>query len=125
MIDFAALVLSPSMAVFGKPVTVTPRKSSPNAPPFAANGIWTVTQVDIVTDDGGMLSSRSLKFGINMEDFSVALKQGDWISTPANLLPIGYWQGDFDPNGNLDFEISDVQPDGQGGSTLILKRASK
>lgn len=124
-VDFSGLVLAPNMLIFGKSVTVTPKKSSPNMAPFPATGIWTVESVNIPMDDGSVLSSRSLKFGIRMADFPVALKQGDWISTAVTDLPLGYWQGDFDPAAMLDLEIVDTGPDGQGGSTLTMKRVSR
>lgn len=124
-VDFSGLVLAPNVLIFGKPVTVTPKKSSPNAAPFTASGIWTVESINIPMDDGSVLSARTLKFGIRMADFPVTLKQGDWITSAVSDLPLGYWQGDFIANATLDLEVVDAAPDGQGGSTLTMKRVSR
>jgi hypothetical protein len=120
--DFSRLVLGPNISVFGKRVTVTPKASQPNAAPYCVKGIWEVVHVDLVTEDGGNLSSKTLKLGIRLSDFSFAPKKGDWISTPACDLPLVYWQGEFEPGSIIDFLIDDIRPDGQGGATLLLKR---
>jgi hypothetical protein len=120
--DFSALCLAPQMAVFGRKVTVTPLQSFPLGAPYAVNGIFTVTQVSIPTDDGGFLSSVALKLGIRMSDFAIPLLQGDLISTEVINLPLGYWQGIIDPTISLDFIIDDSTPDGQGGAVCVLKR---
>jgi hypothetical protein len=121
-VDFSELVLAPAIATFGKRVTIIPKASQPYAAPYCANGIWTVTQVDLMTEDGGTLSNRTLKFGIRLADFTFVPKKGDWITTPVCELPLGYWEGEFEPNSNIDLVIDDFQPDGQGGATLVLKR---
>jgi hypothetical protein len=121
-IDFSSLVLAPAMATFGRPVLITPLRSRPTAAPYPARGIWTVESISIVTEDGGNLSSIKLTFGIRLADFTVAPKQGDWISTTAGNLPLAYWQGDIDPNANVDFIVDDFTPDGQGKAQLIVKR---
>ena len=129
-VDFSALCLAPQMAIFGRPVTVTPLKSQPGlSSPYSVNvgggpltGIFTITSVSIPTDDGGFLSSVSLKLGIRMADFAVPPQQGDWITTAVKNLPLGYWQGTIDPNIPLDFIIFDMTPDGQGGAVCVLKR---
>jgi hypothetical protein len=121
-IDFADLVLMPAMTVFSYPVTITPKVSQPNAAPYPARGIWTVTELDVIAEDGGVLSNRTLKFGIALNDFTFAPKQGDWITALAGQLPLGYWQDEFLVGATVDFIIDDVRPDGQGGATLVLKR---
>jgi hypothetical protein len=122
MIDFSGLVLAPCINLFGCQVTVTPVKSQPLAQPYGAQGIWTVENVNIVTEDGGVFSNRTIKLGIRMADFTVAPAPGDWISTAASHLPLAYWQGDVDPYAVLDFIVDDQNPDGQGGASLTLKR---
>lgn len=121
-IDFSALVLAPNLAIFGKSVTVTPKSSQPFAAPYAATGIWTMEHVDVSLEDGSVVSSSRLKFGIRLADFTAVPKQGDWITAAVTDLPLGYWQGDLDPTSAIDLEVADFHPDGQGGATLILKR---
>jgi hypothetical protein len=112
------------MAVFGKPLIVTPTKSNPNAAEYTVSGIFTITSVSIPTDDGGFMSSVSLKCGVRMADFAVPVVQGDWITVAVGDLPLGYWQGTIDPTIDLDFSIFDSTPDGQGGMLLTLKRVT-
>lgn len=121
-VDFSRLVLKPAMDTFARRFTVTPVKSDPFGAPYCARGIWTITQADLVLDDGSTMSSRTLKLGIRLCDFPQSPKQGDWITTPVRELPLSYWQGDLDPTADIDLEIVDNQPDGQGGSTLVCKR---
>lgn len=122
MVDFSSLVLTPCQDAFGKPVTVTPKASQPFGQPYPARGIWTVEHLDVPLEDGGTLSSRTLKLGIRLAEFSFSPRQGDWISTVACELPLTYWQGEFQAGANIDFLIDDLHPDGQGGAELILKR---
>jgi hypothetical protein len=123
-IDFSSLVLAPNMDIFSRPVVISPLKSQPNIGSYAARGIWTMNSVNIVTEEGGQLSSTTLHFGIKLSDFVIAPKQGDWISTTASQIPLAYWQGDVDPNANVDFIVDNFSPDGQGGADLILKRVT-
>ena len=120
-LDFADLVLAPAMDVFAKAVTFTPVVSQPGADPYAARGVWSITDVDIVTDDGGSFSNRTLKLGISLNDYAAAPQQGDLIAAQATDLPLGYWQGAITA-GVINFIVDDFRPDGQGGATLILKR---
>lgn len=124
-VDFDALVLGPCMTAFSKPIVVMPTKSQRNAPPYGASGIWTITDLDLVLENGENFSNRTLKFGIRLSDYVVAPKQGDTITTSVKYLPLSYWQGDFDPGANIDFLVDDVRADGQGGATLVLKRATQ
>lgn len=122
MIDFSALVLAPCMGVFGSPVTVTPSRSQPLAAPYVARGVWHVDNVNVITEDGGTFSNRTIKLGIRMADFSVTPTQGDWITTSTANLPLAYWEGEVDKGESIDFVIDDQNPDGQGGASLVLKR---
>ena len=122
MVDFSALVLGPNMSVFGKPILVTPTTSQPNAIPYPARGVWAVSSSSIMTEAGNMLSTFGLKLSIKMDEFVVPPAQGDWITVAAADLPLGYWQGTLLPNANLDFEVDDITPDGQGAAVLVLSR---
>ncbi len=121
-VDFDALVLAPCEEVFSHPVTITPVVSDPNASPYEARGIWTIKVTDILTEDGGSFSNRKITLGIQLSEFEIVPKEGDWVSTPVSHLPLAYWQGDVLPNSVIDFVIDDATPDGQGHSVLTLKR---
>lgn len=122
MINLDGLVLGPCMGVWAKPITVTPTVSQPLAQPYAARGIWEASTVKIVTEDGGQLSTRNITIGIRLSEFAYAPMQGDWITVQASDLPLSYWQGEVDPTSSIDWIVDDVNPDGQGGSKLSLKR---
>lgn len=111
MIDFSALVLSPCMAVFARPITVDPIASVPDAPPYLAEGIWTSRPVDIAMEDGSIMSSQNHTLGIKADAFAVPIIQGDRVTIDAYMsLPrIGVCL------------VDDVDDDGQGGSVLTLK----
>lgn len=122
-IDFSALVLAPAMATFAKPVTITPLASQPLAAPYCARGIWSVISTTIIGEMGNPFSTVNLKFGIRWADYPAAAPaQGDWITVAAKDLPLGYWEGQIDPNAAIDFIIDNVTPDGQGGAEMIVKR---
>jgi hypothetical protein len=122
-IDFSSLVLAPAMATFANPVLVTPLASQPNAAPYSARGIWSVQETTIIGEASNTFSTVNITFGIRWAEYpATAPSQGDWISTPAKRLPLGYWQGQIDPEAVIDFVIDDVTPDGQGGAKLWLKR---
>lgn len=122
-VDFSKLVLAPAMATFAKPVTVTPLASQPNAAPYPARGIWSVMSTNILGESGNVFSTVNLKFGIRFADYPIDIPaQGDYISSAASNLPLGYWQGQIDPTTAIDFIIDNVTPDGQGGATIDVKR---
>lgn len=121
-IDLSALVLGPCMDAWAKPVTVTPVKSQPTASPFGMRGVWTVDNINLVADNGTPFSSRTIKFGIKLDELSVPLVQGDYLTTLASDLPMGYLKDIYAPGTKVDFVVDNDQPDGQGGTVLILKR---
>lgn len=122
MIDLDGLVLSQCMNVWAKPVTVTPNASQPLAAPYSARGVWDIHNVAIVTEEGGQLSNRTIKLGIRLSEFTMAPQQGDYITTLSSYLPMAYVQEQIDPTSSIDFVVDDVNPDGQGGACLILRR---
>lgn len=103
-IDFSGLVLGPAMATFAIPITVSPIVSQPTAAAYAAQGVWTVQDVDILLEDGSTLASKSYWLGIKLADYAVVPIKGDGVTV----------------NGN-GYVIDQVRPDGQGGAKLVLK----
>jgi hypothetical protein len=121
-IDFSALVLGPCMNTFAKGVSVTPIASNPMGAPYTARGIWIVENVTVMADYEAPVSSRNIKFGIKLDDFPFPPAQGDYVTVAVKDLPMGYKADNLDPSASVDFVIDNDQPDGQGGSTLFLKR---
>lgn len=105
-IDWNALVLGPCEDTFGVPVTITPVKSMPGAPAYAARGIWTSRTVEIPMDDGTVIRSNNMDVGIRISEFPACPIKGDGVQI----------------NG-ANYTIYDVQIDGQGGAKLVVKNA--
>lgn len=121
-IDFSSLVLAPAMATFAKPVLIVPQVSQPNAAPYSARGIWTVQEQTLVSAED-TFTSTSIVLGIRWVDFpATGPAEGDMLHTSARNLPLGYWQGQIDPDATIEFMIDAVTPDGQGGAKITLKR---
>lgn len=111
MIDFDALVLAPCMNVFARPITVFPVRSQPAGSAYQARGSWHARPVDVIADEGQVISSETYTLGIREKEFSVPIVQGDRIEIPAyqTLARVGL------------FVVDDADVDGQGGTTLTLK----
>lgn len=110
MIDFDALVLGPSQAVFGRPIVVTPTASQPGSPAYPARAIWSSKAIDVAMDDNSILSSQQHTLDIRCSEFAVQPAQGDRIDMPASgSLPA------------ISFVIEDGDDDGQGGTALSVK----
>ncbi len=111
MIDFDALVLTSAQNAFARPIIVTPTKSQPGQPAFAARGIWTAKPVDVVMEDSSVMVSQDLTLGIRRAEFPVMLQQGDAIEIPAagSMPRVGVCA------------IDKINADGQGDVLLVLK----
>ena len=110
-IDFANLVLGPNLAIFARPITVTPVASQPDQQAFLARGIWSSKPIDVQLQDGSIGSSQEHTLGIRISEFAVPLAQGDQIEIDADgsLPRVGVCL------------IEDGDDDGQGGTVLSLK----
>ena len=106
MIDFSQLVLVPNMTTFGRAVRIDPVKSQPGALPYAARGIFSSRDVDVVLDDGAVISSQETTLGIRMMEFPTMPVRGDIVTLDDGTV---YW-------------IAEVNLDGQGGAKFILRR---
>lgn len=109
MIDFAALTLGPTLAAFGRPVTVLAEGS---LPAFDTTGVWAVRAADIRFVDDASLNTTVISLGIRISDWARSPKQFMALRVPA--------AGGLPDEGT--FYIDDVDSDGQGGAKLILKR---
>ena len=112
MLDFGALVLAPAMTVFARPAMLTPVKSQPGQPAYPCRGIWKAQPVDVQISIGE-IDTVGLTLGIKLSDpaFTVPPEVGDELFIPA--------AGPYPHVGR--FQISNIDPDGQGGSILRLK----
>ena len=109
MIDFDTLVLAPllSPAIFGRPATITPVVSQPNADPFVVYGDFRITNPDMILEDG-ILSTNVFTFSVRVSDFAVFVRAGDQIAIDGTA-----------------YLVDDSDPDAQGGSLITLKKAQQ
>lgn len=103
-VDFSGLVLGPNITTFGRDVTVTPVASQPGNPqPYAARGVFDRAHLPEQIYQN-QLSSTAPMLGIRLQDFSIPVVRKDEIAIDG-----------------VDYVIDDIEPDGQGGATLMLK----
>jgi len=119
--DFDTLVLNPAQNSFGKPLTINPLFSIPGAAPYAARGIWTVKVVDIILDDGGQLTTRTLEIDVRLSELPILPMQGDQITI------VGDVQTEFSGvtiGSQIVLQVDDVRMDSGGAAKLIMKRVT-
>lgn len=118
-VDFSALVLAPNMGTFAIDVMIDPIKSQPLAPPYRARGILTSQQVNVVLENGAVLSDQQTTLGIRRAD-----KHADgttmWVALPMR----GDGCATLDTAGVPieNFWIADIDADRQGGHKLQLRK---
>lgn len=119
--NFDTLVLAPAQNSFAKPLTISPLASLPGAAPYAARGIWTVRVVDVILDDGGQLTTRTIEIDVRLSEVPALPMQGDQITIIADIqtefsgVPIG---------SQLLLQVDDVRMDSGGAAKLLLKRVT-
>jgi hypothetical protein len=107
-LDFGALVLGPTMAVFSDPIALTPTVSIPGALAYPARGIFAQRPTRWETAEGGLVTTMESTLGIMLADFPVPPRQGD------SLVRAG-----------VTWFVWDVNLDGQGGASLSIKQQRK
>lgn len=112
MVDFDRLVLSPASDIFSIKVRFTPLASSPGDPAFDLRGVFTSTPMDVQMQDDVVFSDQQTSLGVRFRDFLAAPPdRGDLVEIIDTMHPMvgrKYWVGDVDE-------------DGQGGGTLMLR----
>lgn len=112
--ELADGVLAACMDAFAVPVVHLPYAGGG---PYARRGSYAAPAqaVDLKTEIP--VSSSAPSLGIQLSAWTVAPDQDDVIRFEAAVaVRLGFG------NANIDFLVEDVQPDGQGGAKLILKR---
>ena len=116
-VDFSTLLYLATQNVIARAITITPIVSNPGAPAFAMRGIYDTSPVDIETDMGTvMVSDQSTIVDIRDNELfaigQVLPQQGDLINIPAEgMIPA---EGDF--------EVTDVDRNGGGETTLTIRK---
>jgi hypothetical protein len=110
-LNMSTLVYDPCQTVFGRTVTFT--STLGNSFSGTARGIYDSRSLNVVLEDGSILSDQDTILDIRTAEFAVLPVQGDTIQIPA------------DPATGLpdlgSFEITDVFHNGGGEVTLQLK----
>jgi hypothetical protein len=110
-LNMSVMVYSPCQDVFGRPVTFTSTLGGSFS--GTSRGIYDSRSLNVVLEDGSILSDQDTILDIRTSEFPVLPIQGDTIHIPA------------DPASGLpdlgDFEITDVAHNGGGEVTLQLK----
>ena len=111
MVDFAGLVLVPCMEEFAaptdrnQPITwfpVVSNSSSPARP--GMRGIWKIVDMDVMLEDGSIVSTSTITLGILLSDWPWYPQVGDVLTAPLGT-----------------YTIDKVRVDGMGGASLVVK----
>lgn len=111
-VDFSTQVHSHTYDVFARAVTITPVKSQPSQAAYSARGIFGTVAIDVVAEDGAIVSDARTILDIREIEFSVLPIQGDEITIPAS--------GNIPAAGS--FRILDTDTNGGGETTLTLRK---
>lgn len=113
-VNFADLVYEPGFDMFAVPVVVYPIVSQPGQPSYAARGIFDTRLLDIIAEDGSLISDQKTILDILEKEFTVLPVQGDRVDIPldCNDVPVGL------------MEITDTATNAGGETTLNLKKVT-
>jgi hypothetical protein len=106
-LNYSKLVYNPAFSVFARPVTF-----SGNAAPSSGRGIYNTDTLDVLTEDGSIMSDQRTILDVLEDEYTVMPSQGDIVTIPANadLPALG------------DFNVIDVKSNGGGETTLTLRK---
>lgn len=109
-VNFSLMIYAQAQEIFGRPVTFTPR-DNPGSP-YSGRGILDIDAIDVLAEDGAIISETRVELDIRDDEYTVMPKQGDRVDIPADASGIPA-QGAF--------EIIDSDPNGGGETTLTLR----
>jgi hypothetical protein len=113
-IDFGLEVYAANYAVWARPIMVIPIASQPGMPSFDGRGIFHTGPVNVLLEDGSILSDQRTTLDVLEAEFGVLPGQRDIIRIPV------------DPDSGLpalgDFVVSDTSSNGGGETTLTLNK---
>jgi len=111
-VDFTNKIYSYTQDLFSVSCTFTPLKSQPGMPGYVARGICDTRPVDIVGEDGSIISEQQTILDIREAEYAFLPLQGDQVNIPVdcNGVPLG------------DYEIMDADTNGGGETTLVIRK---
>ena len=111
-VNWSVQVYSAQYTAFARPVTFTPAKSQPSEGAYGARGIFDTVPIDIVAENGSLISDTKTILDILESEFAVLPVQGDRVHIPATIgIPAAG-----------TFEIIDSDSNGGGETTLQLRK---
>src|SRR5262245_6914524 len=111
-VNFPSLVYEPCFNVFARAVTFAPFASQPSQPNYVGRGIFNTVDMDVMAEDGSILSDQKTILDILEKEFTVLPEQRDQVIIAAD--------GELPALGT--FEIIDRNTNGGGETTLTLRR---
>jgi hypothetical protein len=114
-IDFATNVYAKCQDTFGGPVLITPVKSQPGQPAYSARGIYGTEAIDIIAEDGSIISDQRTILDILETEYKVLPVHGDYV-----FLAKGNFANQLKED--TTFEIIDDDSNGGGETTLTLRK---
>lgn len=107
-VNFSELVYEHAFDTFGRTVTFTPRDGQP----YSGRGIFNTVPLDVMADDGTILSDQKTILDILEIEFTTIPQQRDTVFIPedSGLPELG------------EYEIIDANTNGGGETTLTLRK---
>jgi hypothetical protein len=108
-INYSQMVYVYAQNTFSRPVTFTPQGGGA---PFEGRGIMDTDPIDVMAEDGSVISETRVVLDIRDDEYTVLPKQGDRVDVGG------------DPSGipaRGPFVIVDSDPNGGGETTLTLR----
>ena len=120
-INFSTELFLPNFDTFARPITVNPVASMPGQPPYSARaddpgmpcrGIYDTRPIDVIGLDGLVTSDQKTELDVRDAEFVIVPMQRDIITIPAidDIPALG------------DYEVLDSDNDGEGSTTLTLRK---
>jgi hypothetical protein len=111
-INFSTDLYGPCQDTFGRPVTFTSTKGNSFSGP--ARGIYRSDEINIVLENGSIITDQQTILDIKTDEFSVLPVQDDTINIP------------FEPISGVpalgDFQIINLWHNGGGETTLVIRK---
>jgi hypothetical protein len=114
-INFSDNLIAKVLDAFARPITVTPLVSAPGNAAYAARAYFDSSQLDILTEDGGIHSDSKAFIDIRVAEFAIVPMQGDAIDMAFHEgMRGGSWEvldaGESDAAGTITLTLRKLTP---------------
>jgi hypothetical protein len=114
-INFSDTVYKTCMDTFAGSITVMPIASQPNGVSYTARGIYGTEAIDIIAEDGSIISDQRTILDIREVEFTVLPIQGDQV-----FLAAANFADQLIEDGT--YEVLDADTNGGGETTLAIRK---